>query len=29
MLEKGICKFHSCSKYVVLNDDLVAWLMSC
>lgn len=28
MLEKGICKFHACSKYVVLNDELVAWLMS-
>lgn len=28
MLEKGICKFHSCSKYVVLDPAIVNWLLS-
>lgn len=28
MLEKGICKFHSCSKYAVLNSDVVTWLLT-
>lgn len=28
MLENGICKFHSCSKYAVLDENVVNWLMA-